>query len=132
MIILGVFTAHDAGAALFDDYRMIAAVGLERLTRMKSDGDRFPDEAIDDCLSVAGLTRKDVDVLCLPRGSFPARYFPGKPWWDLRPSRRWQFRRGILREMMRHGTRDPLRVFDASAFLADSGFGPGTQVHFYN
>src|SRR5215470_18269871 len=87
MIILGVFTAHDAGAALFDDYRMIAAVSLERLTRMKSDGDRFPDEAIDDCLASVGLTRADVDVLCLPRASFPAKYFPSKPWWDLRPKR---------------------------------------------
>ena len=132
MIILGVFTAHDAGAALFDDYRMIAAVGLERLTRMKSDGDRFPDEAIDDCLAVAGLTRKDVDVLCLPRASFPAKYFPSKPWWDLRPKRPWRFQRGVLREMMRHSTRDPLRVFDAAAFLADRGFRAGIPVHFYN
>src|SRR5437879_6905495 len=117
MIILGVFTAHDAGAALFDDYRMIAAVSLERLTRMKSDGDRFPDEAIDDCLASAGLTRADVDVLCLPRGSYPERYVTGKPWWDLRRKRAWRFRRGVLREMIRRGIRDPLRVCDPAAVL---------------
>ena len=132
MIILGVFTAHDAGAALFDDYRMIAAVSLERLTRMKSDGDRFPDEAIDDCLACVGLGRTDVDVLCLPRGSYPARYVTGKPWWDLRSKRPPRFRRGVLREMVRHGTNDPMRVFDTTSFLADSGFRPGTSVHFYN
>ena len=33
MIILGVFNGHDAGAALFDEYRMISAVALERVTR---------------------------------------------------------------------------------------------------
>jgi carbamoyltransferase len=29
---------HDAGAALFEDYRLLAAVQLERLTRYKCDG----------------------------------------------------------------------------------------------
>ena len=45
MIILGVYSAHDAGAVLFDDYRMISAVALERVTRVKGGGQRFPDEA---------------------------------------------------------------------------------------
>jgi hypothetical protein len=79
MIILCVFTGHDAGAALFDEYRMTAAVALERLSRVKGDGGRFPDEAIDECLNAAGLLRRDVDALCLPRGSFSARYVTGKP-----------------------------------------------------
>lgn len=48
MIILGVYNDHDAGAALFDDYRMVSAVALERVTRIKGDGVRFPSEAVDE------------------------------------------------------------------------------------
>lgn len=33
MIILGVYESHDAGAALYDDYRLIAAIAQERITR---------------------------------------------------------------------------------------------------
>ncbi len=54
--------SHDAGAALFEDYRLLAAVQLERLTRYKCDGRQHPDLAIDEVLSIVGKTRKDVDV----------------------------------------------------------------------
>jgi hypothetical protein len=53
---------HDAGAALFEDYNLLAAVQLERLTRFKCDGRDHPDLAIDEVLSIAGKTRQDVDV----------------------------------------------------------------------
>ena len=56
MIILGIHPGyHDAGACVFDDYRMRAAVSLERLTRRKTDGGRMPVEAIDECLRIAGI-----------------------------------------------------------------------------
>ena len=45
-LILSVHSgAHDAGAALFEDYRVLAAVQLERLTRHKCDGREHPDLA---------------------------------------------------------------------------------------
>jgi len=49
MLILGVHPGyHEAAACLFDEYRMLAAVSLERLTRKKIDGGRIPIEAIDE------------------------------------------------------------------------------------
>jgi carbamoyltransferase len=54
--------SHDAGAAVFEDYQLLAAVQLERLTRFKCDGRERPDLAIDEVLSIIGKTRKDVDV----------------------------------------------------------------------
>src|SRR6516225_8007300 len=53
---------HDAGAALFEDYKLLAAVQLERLTRFNCDGRDHPDLAIDEVLSIAGKTRQDVDA----------------------------------------------------------------------
>ena len=43
-LILAVHTgAHDAAAAVFEDYSLKAAVQLERLTRHKGDGRTHPD-----------------------------------------------------------------------------------------
>ena len=57
-LILGVHSgSHDAAAAIFEDYSLKAAVHLERLTRIKGDGTRHPDLAIDEVLSIAGATR---------------------------------------------------------------------------
>jgi carbamoyltransferase len=62
--------SHDAGAALFEDYKLLAAVQLERLTRYKCDGREHPDLAIDEVLSIAGKTRKDVDAAGFSRTEF--------------------------------------------------------------
>jgi carbamoyltransferase len=127
MIILGVHNGrHDAGAALFDDYRMIAAVGLERMTRLKNDGRRFPDEAVDECLAAAGILRHDIEVVVTSREVHPLRYIRGRR--DEPPAEPIN----IIREMLRRGTADPFAVFDAELYLADHGFRPGTRLHFYN
>lgn len=129
MIVLGIFNGHDAGAALFDDYRMVAAVALERMTRKKGDGHRFPDEAVDECLAVAGITRADVDVLALPTLRYARRYVPGAAG------------RGgddemvdFLREAVRRRIADfegVSAIFDSAGFLADHGF-TRAKAHFYN
>src|SRR4029078_12037668 len=75
-VILGVHSgSHDAAAAIFEDYSLKAAVHLERLTRDKGDGTRHRDLAIDEVLSIAGATRRDVDVVCYRRSLVPTRYF---------------------------------------------------------
>src|SRR4051794_36990107 len=66
---------HDATAAVLVDYEVKAAVQLERLTRKKSDGGRYPDECIAEVLSIAGASLRDVDALVLSRSDYPVRYF---------------------------------------------------------
>lgn len=75
-LILTIHTgSHDAGAALFEDYELRAAVQLERLTRYKGDGREHPDLCIDEVLSIAGATRKDVDVVGASRSEFPTEFY---------------------------------------------------------
>jgi carbamoyltransferase len=59
---------HEASAAAFDGYRLIAAVAEERLNRVKGWGDAIPWLAIDEVLRIAGWSRHDVDVIAVTRG----------------------------------------------------------------
>ena len=80
MLVLGVHSGyHDACAALYDGYKLVAAVAQERMTRRKVDGGRVPTEAIDECLAIAGAARKDVGAVVLGRGAFPARFYDHLP-----------------------------------------------------
>lgn len=75
MLILGIHSGyHDACAALFDEYRMVSAGALERLTRRKIDGGRVPTEAFAECLAIAGRAAREVDAVVLGRAAFPSRY----------------------------------------------------------
>ncbi len=56
---------HDSGATLFIDGKHITSISEERLTRKKHDGN-FPANAIEYCLSTAGITAKDVNLVCIP------------------------------------------------------------------
>ena len=64
---------HDFAAAAFDDYRCVAAVQQERLSREKSSGG-LPWLAIDEVLQIAGWTRRDVDAIATTRSLFPTSY----------------------------------------------------------
>src|SRR4029079_11824550 len=66
---------HDASAAAFEDYRLIAAIQEERLRREKGWGDDIPWLAIDEVLRIAGWSRWDVDAIATIRGVFPLHYF---------------------------------------------------------
>jgi carbamoyltransferase len=131
VIILGIFANHDAGAALFEEYNLLSAVALERMTRIKCDGGRFPSEAVDECLAAAGLSRADVDVIALPLQEFPAHYFSGFAWWDM-PSLRRRDQRAILRQMVFQNASSPDAFFDTKRYAQDHGFRPATQVAWYN
>src|SRR5215475_15321200 len=137
-LILGVHSgSHDAAAALFEGYSLKAAVHLERLTRVKGDGTRHPDLAIDEVLSIAGATRRDVDVVTYSRGLLPTRYFRnlrGTEWLreQYRTHVRRRPRRQLMPEIFRYGTADVTALFDVGSFQRDSGFRPDVITSFYN
>lgn len=64
MIVLGVQEAHDAGAALMINGRIVAAAQEERFTGLKGDYG-FPRHAIDACLKCAGIDVRDIDTVAL-------------------------------------------------------------------
>jgi carbamoyltransferase len=75
MFILSLHNGeHDASACLFHDYKLVAAVALERLARRKNAGvsidAELPFAAIDDCLASAGIKRSDIDVMAVSRAQF--------------------------------------------------------------
>ncbi len=128
---------HDASAATFEDYRLVAAVAEERLRRIKGWGNDVPWLAIDEVLSIAGWSRRDVDVIATIRGVFPLRYF------RFSPAREFYYkaRKLIGRERRHrdlshicttHHTSDESRFFRASHFLAENGFRPDTRIFFAN
>ena len=138
MLILGVHPGyHEAAACLFDEYRMLAAVSLERLTRRKIDGGRVPDEAIDECLRIAGVERRQVDAVALGRGAYPWRYynhFQGGRLIEGRIRRTFgkEKHKSMERELVRAGRTDSEAIFRADEFLRDGAFRPETTVRFYN
>ncbi|HWB50092.1 MAG TPA: carbamoyltransferase C-terminal domain-containing protein [Stellaceae bacterium] len=137
MLILSLHHGpHDSSAALFDDYRLLAAVAEERLNRIKCSGG-FPEQSIAEVLRIAGVERRDIDVVVCTRTFFLRRYYthwnPGE---KLRETvRRWTGREK-LREMSVVLRKDPGRtaydIFDAAGFVADLGLRPDTRVFFSN
>jgi carbamoyltransferase len=63
MIILGINNMHDASATLVGDGRVVAAAEEERFTRIKHTKG-FPKHAMQFCLDYAGISIKDVDIIC--------------------------------------------------------------------
>jgi carbamoyltransferase len=137
-LILTVHTGiHDAGAALFDDYTLLAAVQLERLTRRKNDGSEYPDRCIEEVLSIAGVTRKDVDVVGASRCEFPAMFYRnirGVRWINeqFRRHIKKRTRRFMMSEFLRYNTARVDDIFNVDKFRRDSGFRDDARVIFYN
>ncbi|HEY3720172.1 MAG TPA: carbamoyltransferase C-terminal domain-containing protein [Roseiarcus sp.] len=140
MYILGVNTGnHDASACLFKDFDLLAAVSLERLTRVKDAGvttdEPMPNAAIDECLAIAGIGRGDVDVLALSRALFEYQQFAltglravSQAWYRLRGRRKLRM---VERMMRKEGNTDASAIFRTECFLAREGFGRA-RLHFYN
>jgi carbamoyltransferase len=130
---------------VFRDGQMVAAISEERLSRIKTDGNRLPELAIDAVLTMAGATRHDVDHMAMTYNHVPERY-----------CRRTTLRKEVERRLSRvarkltgrrkqtqyflnevlHHIRDvePDKQFDdffrRSVFLEGEGFRPETQIHF--
>jgi carbamoyltransferase len=138
MIVLGFHPGnHDAAAALFDDYRLVAAVAQERLTRRKSDGDGIPDDAIDECLAIAHLARADVDAVALTRTRLPWRYythFRGGRWVEgkVRQLLGREKHKDMFLELRRAGRTRAADLLNVPRFLAELGFRADARVHFAN
>lgn len=138
MLILGVHSGyHDACAALYDGYRLVAAVAQERMTRRKVDGGRVPTEAIDECLAIAGADRKDVRALVLGRGAFPARFYGHLPFdraleAKVRRLVGKEKHKSMERECVRYRRTDSEAMFRAGDFLGALGLPAGIPVRFFN
>ena len=63
MYILGISAYyHDSAACLLKDGNILAACQEEHFTRKKHDAD-FPTQAIDNCLTIGGITKSDIDLV---------------------------------------------------------------------
>ncbi|MBF0422926.1 MAG: carbamoyl transferase [Magnetococcales bacterium] len=74
MIILGVNEGHNAGAALMVDGRLLAAISEDRPTRQTTRSG-FPFQAIDECLALAGVAKRNIDRVALASTQLPPKYF---------------------------------------------------------
>jgi carbamoyltransferase len=128
---------HDAGAALFEDYNLLAAVQQERLTRFKCDGRDHPDLAIDEVLSIAGKARHDVDVVGFRRCEFPTIFYRNIRGvrWIREKYRKYvekRTRRHMPKEFLRYHTTNIHDIFKVDKFRSASGFRDDTKMIFYN
>ena len=73
-LVLGMQSGHESSAAVLKNGRLVAAVSEERLSRIKNDGGRLPDRAIDQALAIADAERAQVDDLALQYTFFPEEY----------------------------------------------------------
>jgi carbamoyltransferase len=127
---------HDASAAAFEDYRLVAAVQEERLRREKGWGNDVPWLAIDEVLRIAGWARNEVDVIAAIRGIFPLHYFsfplPRDVYYAVRKHLgRERLNRDLSNAITRSGTGED-RLFRSDRFLAENGFRDDTKLHFVN
>jgi carbamoyltransferase len=128
---------HDSVAALFEDYGLKAAVQLERLTRIKGDGNKHPDLCIDEVLAIVGAARADVDVISMSRTLLDTKYsrrMNGLRWLQELALRRTRGRslQYMTHEMRRYRCKDLEDLFDFAAFRHDGGFRPDAKLHFSN
>ena len=142
-LTLGLQTGHESSAALFDGKRLVAAVSDERLTRIKNDGGRLMDHAIDAVLAIGGRNRAEVERLALLYTFFPEEYFVRETWskeLERRLVRRRRKASGAERpqmllcnflERLKSRGADFDRHFKKEAFLAGEGF-PRAAVSFHD
>ena len=131
MYLLGIHNGvHDASACLFRDYKLVAAVSQERLTRRKNDGvtvaEELPQRAIDECLAVAAISRRDVNVVCSTRSQWEMQSFRlggrmrGRQLYARLTGNRRLYQMTYM--MRKQNTRKALQVFDAPSFRERHGF----------
>lgn len=146
-IVLGIAASHDASACIFRDGQLVAAVSEERMSRIKCDGGRLPQGAIDECLRMAGIARREIDVIASNYDHFSDRYcrrlndplhkrleralsLGVKRLRGLDADKQ-VFLRSVQNDLRRIGsTQKPEEFLDTAAFLAAEGFRADTQLRF--
>ncbi len=137
MLILSLHSGpHDSSAALFDNYRLLAAVAEERLNRVKCSGG-FPEKSIAEVLRIAGVERRHIDVLVCTRCLFGRHYFNHRRSYErLREEVRRLTGRPRMHEISLVLRKNPgyraEDVFNTGALLADLGLRPDARVFFSN
>jgi len=79
-LILGLQTGHESSAVLFEDDQLVAAVSDERLSRVKNDGGKLSDLAINEVMRLSGRSREEIENLALLYTFFPEEYFLRENW----------------------------------------------------
>lgn len=129
MLILGIHSEwQDAGVALFDEYRPLAALPY--------DGGP-PAAAIAECLAIAGVHPAEIGGVALSAGIFPGRYFRALPLGRrLGRGLRALFGRdtpvSLAEEARRTGERDYAALLDTATLLGDLGLNRNLPVRFYS
>ena len=146
-IVLGIAASHDASACVFRDGKLVAAVSEERISRIKCDGGRLPQGAIDECLRMAGITRREVDHIASNYDHFSVRYarYYGEALHKRleraisvgvkrlrgQESDKQVFLREVQNRLRQDAsTQKPEEYLDTTEFLRAEGFRPDTQLHF--
>ena len=128
---------HDSSAAAFDDYRLLAAVEDERLTRRKGSGMGVSWAAVDEVLRIAGWSRGDVEAIATTRSFFPSHLLrqplPREALYEIRRS----FgidkpQRDLASHCRYRGTADTGSIFRSQRFLGENGFEPDIPIVFVN
>jgi carbamoyltransferase len=128
---------HDASAAAFEDYQLVAAVQEERLRRTKGWGAGIPWLAVDEVLQIAGWSRHDVDAIAAIRGTFPLHYFRFPLVADVYYAARDRLGYGrrdrdLAAVSERTGIAHSEKLFRTDLFLHENGFRGDTTLHFVN
>lgn len=73
MLVLGISDSHNSTAALYGDGQLLSAVAEERLRRVKN-WMGFPEQAIHECLRIAGRQLHEIDLVALTGFGIPYPY----------------------------------------------------------
>ena len=74
-LTLGLHTGHESSSALFNGTELVAAVSDERITRIKNDGGKLMNHAIDTVLKISQTRRDDITALAMLYTFYPDEYF---------------------------------------------------------
>lgn len=127
------FGIHDSAAALFDDYRIVAAIQKERLNREKKSGGP-PIDCIGEVLAIGGIAPTDVDVVVFSRAEFSRFLYRTTMLRHLRDvlKKRRQASRDLSTVLIKSGKIEPADVLDIEGALNFYGLPPKTTVAFAN
>lgn len=137
MLVLGVHSGwQDAGAAVFDGSRLLAAVPLARLSGVAHDGGRLPNEAIGECLDIAHVRAGDIAGLALSQGLFPGRHFralslPRRVGRGLRSLLGRDTPISLPDEARKHNRSSPDSLLDLGLLAGDLGLNRHVQARLY-